>query len=125
MPGVPENFGEGHANLTPDGSQGEPTLAGVLRALNGEGANPIGWQAGIAVTANVATLGKAGYVFAIEATAATSPGPKSQIQSGSPAAGQVDVQYDADGVPTLTFNGADAVTECAATQHAVGKDLLP
>lgn len=125
MPGIPENFGEGHSNIAPDGSQGEPTLAVSLRALAGQSAaNPIAWQSGIAVAANVAVLPKSGFVIAVEATAASSAGAKSQIQSGSPAAGNVDVAYDADGVPTLTFNGTDAVTECAASQMVLGKDLL-
>lgn len=122
---IPNNFGEGHANLAPDGAQGEPTLVKVLQGLNGQNANnPIDWQIGIAVLTHVVTLAKSGFVLVVEATAASSTGAKGQIQSGSPAVGEVDVAYDAEGVPTLTFNATDAVTECAVTQLVIGKDLL-
>lgn len=71
------------------------------------------WTAGIAVVGDQATLSVPGQVIAVEATVATSAGPKQQVQSGAPAAGSVNTSYDVEGVATLTFNGADAVTECA------------
>lgn len=117
MGAIKTDFGQGGANLTPDGSAGDPSLADVLRDvaddLSGAGND---WQSGVAVVADAATLPSAGVVVAVEATAADSAGVKQQQFSDSPAEGFVQVEYDADGVPTLTFNGVDAVTECAVMQ---------
>lgn len=73
------------------------------------------WQTGVAVTTNAATLPNAGPVLAVQATTATSAGPKQQT-TAAPAAGQVQVAYGATGIPTLTFNGTDAVTVAAVSQ---------
>ncbi len=117
---ITTRFGEGGANLVPGGSGGTPVLADTLRDIAddlgaGSGAVAPSWTTGIAVSSNTVTLADAGFVLAVEATTATAAGPKQQIQSGSPAAGEVDVAYDGNGVATLTFNAVDAVTACAVS----------
>lgn len=62
--------------------------------------------------------GVAGEVLAVNATAGGSTGAKT-IVAVAPAAGQVQVTYDANGIPTLTFAAADAVTECEVVMNAV------
>jgi hypothetical protein len=123
MTTIKTDFGSGGANLNPGGSGGVPDLATTLRDIADDLAAVSGgdpdWTTGITVTTHVATLAEPGWVLAVEATTATSAGPKQQIQSGSPAAGEVDVAYTA-GVATLTFNATDAVTACAVTYVARG-----
>jgi hypothetical protein len=61
-------------------------------------------------------------VTAVDATTATAAGGKIIQSQASPAAGFVQVEYDADGIPTLTFEATDAVTECAVQQLGYGGD---
>ena len=68
------------------------------------------WDTGLVVTTHVVTLTTIGAVVAVEATTATSAGPKLIQRSAAPAAGAVQVTYDAVGIATLTFNATDAVT---------------
>lgn len=99
-----------------------------LRDANGNGFGEIlaglaeGWQTAIAVAANVAVLANPGKVIAVAATTAGATGPKGQTPS-APAAGGVQVTYDANGIPTLTFAGADAVTVCAVQQIRLPRGL--
>ena len=111
---VKEDHFEGGRNLTPKGSGGVPgeDLAGLLRT-SAVAATP-NMATGLVVAGDAYTHSGAAWVVQVEATTATSAGPK-QIVSGAPAAGQVQVSYSAAGVPTLTFNGTDAVTAAAAT----------
>jgi hypothetical protein len=117
MAQIAENFGFGGANLTPGGGAGTPTLAEALRDV-ADDLKGVGnaWQTALAVTTHVLTLAQAGLVLAVEATTATSAGVKQMQYSGSPAAGFVQVEYDAAGIPTLTFNATDAVTVAAVMQ---------
>jgi hypothetical protein len=112
MTAIPQDHFSGGKNLTDKASGGKPgeDLASLLRASLG--ATPQ-WTTGVTVTTHVATLSVAGWVTAVEGTTGTSTGPKQQIQSGSPAAGQVDVAYDSAGIATLTFNATDAITVAA------------
>jgi hypothetical protein len=79
-----------------------------------------GWSTGLAVAADVLGLPQPGYVMAVEATIGAAVGPKQQVQNGAPAAGEVNVSFDANGVATLTFNAADAITEAAVTWMPLG-----
>jgi hypothetical protein len=112
---ITEQFGTGHANLAPGGNQGQPTLAEVLREQADSYDPANGLQTGLTVATHTVTLSAAGMVLWVDATTATSAGPK-QCIVGTPAAGEVKVEYDSDGIPTLTFNATDAVTECAVQQ---------
>lgn len=111
-----------HASITLGG-----TVAGQLfsigpRAINAtmvDDFNNIGdfvsaargfWDTGLVVTANAVTLATKGSVVAVEATTATSAGPKLIQNSATPAAGAAQVTYDAQGFATVTFNATDAVT---------------
>jgi len=58
-----------------------------------------------------AKTGFAGEVVRVNVTAGGAPGDKT-IVAGAPAAGEAQVAYDANGIPTVNFNAADAVTEC-------------
>lgn len=109
-----KDFGSGGSGLTPHG-QGSPSLRDFLAALAGAADVPA-WSDAIAVSGDAATLTTPGKIVVVEGTVGTSAGPKLQRFSASPAAGQVRVVYDADGVPTLTFNGTDAITECRVVQ---------
>ena len=71
------------------------------------------WDSGLAASGDAVTLSAPGAVVAVEATTATSAGVKQVQFSAAPGAGFVRVEYDASGVPTLTFNGTDAVTVAA------------
>lgn len=119
MPALPisPNFGSGGSGLTPNGSSDLPSLAQLLRAIADSMSAVGAVQTGVAVAAHTATLTEPGLIQAVQATAATSAGPKAIILSGAPNAGQVLVEYT-DGIPTLTFNASDAVTE-AAIQQAI------
>lgn len=127
MTAITTEFGSGGSGLSPNLSTGTPDLATTLREiaedLAGVGSTlaPV-FTTAIAVVADAVVLATAGYVLAVEATTATAPGPKKQIQSGSPAAGTVDVAYAVSGVATLTFNGVDAVTACAVVILPKGAD---
>ena len=48
------------------------------------------------------------------------PGPKQQIEQGTPASGEVLVGYDADGVATLTFAAGDGITEASVHYISLG-----
>jgi len=114
MTAIKADHFDGGQNISGKASTGKPgeDLATILR----EGLVLVPqWLTGITVTTHVAVMSVAGWVVAVEATTATSAGPKQQIQSGSPAAGSVDVAYDAAGIATLTFNAVDAVTAAAVT----------
>jgi hypothetical protein len=65
-----------------------------------------------------ANTGFAGTVLAVPATTGGAPGAKT-IVTGAPAAGQVQVVYDANGIPTLNFNAADAITSCNIVMNQV------
>lgn len=103
---------------------GEPDLASLLRDmaddLAGAGND---WQSGLAVTTHVLIMPSAGAVLAVEGTTASSAGVKHAQFSAAPGAGFVQVEYDAAGIPTLTFNAADAVT-VAAVMQAAGPNVL-
>lgn len=120
MAGIPTDFGTGGAGLTPGGASASPSLLDILNGLNSVPA----WETGIAVSTNVAVMTTAGFVVAVQGTVGNTPGPKGQIQGGSPATLQVDVAYDADGIATLTFNGTDAITECAVVVLPRGASLV-
>jgi hypothetical protein len=62
----------------------------------------------LVVTADVLAFVSAGMIVAVDGVVGGTPGPK-QIVYGAPGVGQVRVAYVA-GVPTLTFNAADAIT---------------
>lgn len=65
------------------------------------------------VTAHVCVLTTAGMVLAVTVTAGGVTGNFSPIAAGmTPATTQVAVSYSAEGVATLTFAAADAVTAC-------------
>lgn len=65
------------------------------------------------VTANVCVLNTPGTVIAVTVTAGGVTGNFSPIAAGmTPATKEVAVAYSAEGVATLTFLGADAVTAC-------------
>jgi len=77
--------------------------------IRGAGAVPA-WSAALTVTSHVVTLAAAGRVVAVDAVTASATGPKSQIYTGTPGDGQVQVTYSAGGIATLTFDTSDAVT---------------
>ena len=120
MSGIPDNLGVGGSHLSPNGSSGKPSLKQILDALN---AVP-DWESGIAVGGHTATLAQAGPVLAAEGTTGAAVGGKLLVQNGAPAVGEVDVNYDADGVPTLLFNAADNITVAAVYQLTRGDDLV-
>lgn len=118
-------LGQGGTGLFTGGAGLRDNIRKLLAALasaSGATAAPA-WDTAIAVTTDTVTLPTPGRVLAVEATTATSAGPKAQIQSGTPAAGAVDVQYDAAGIATLTFNGTDAVTVCAVSKLGFGDSI--
>lgn len=128
MTAITTRFGEGGANWAPGLSAGDPSLATTLRdiasdlAAVGMTLAPV-WTTAVAVTTDVAVLATAGYVLAVEGTTGSVTGPKKVIQSGSPATTQVDIQYAASGVATLTFNAAtDSITACAVVILPRGAD---
>ncbi len=119
MSGIPARLGEGGAHLS-SGASGEPSLKTILDAIN---AVP-DWDTAVAVTTDTVTLPDAGPVIAVEGTTGNTPGPKALVQNGAPAVGSVDVNYDAAGIPTLTFNGTDAITVAAVYQLKRGDSLI-
>jgi len=79
----------------------------------------------VAVLGDASTgSGWAGEVLRVFVTAAAgvpvSPAVEYTIVTVAPAAGEVEVTYDSNGVPTLTFNAADTVDECEVVMN-----LLP
>jgi hypothetical protein len=122
-------FGSGGSGLTPNKSAGTPDLRSILAALIkaaglDQTATPdtTWWTTGVAVAGDTATLATAGRVLAVDATTATAAGGKTLQLQGTPAAGTVQVTYDSAGIPTLTFNGTDAVTVAAVMQLGYGGD---
>jgi hypothetical protein len=120
MAEIKTNFGEGGANLVPGGSGGDPDLATALRDIaddlaQGPAAQVPAWQAAAAVAADTVVLPTAGLILAVDAVAGTLAGPKVQA-FGAPAAGECQVVYDANGVPTLNFNAADGITSVRVVQ---------
>lgn len=76
----------------------------------------------IAVASNTSgALDYAGEVLQVEVTAGGSTGVKT-IVTGAPSAGECQVTYSSAGVPTLTFNAADAVTECEVVMNKLPPD---
>lgn len=87
------------------------------------GLSTSGWLEGVAVSSHTVTLTTAGRVVSVEATTATSAGPKTKRRGGTVAAGEVTVTYNDAGYATLTFNATDAVTVCAVDLLAVPASL--
>ena len=103
-------------------------LEGIARRGGSSGApTTSGWSASVAVAANTATLTTAGLIVAVEATTGTVTGPCGQRSTAPAVTRDVQVTYDDDGLPTLTFLGADAVTACVVkqitTKSGLGRDL--
>lgn len=121
MAEIKPDYGTGGAGLQPNqASTRHPALATVLRDvaddLDGvQLPDFTGWTTGAAVTTHVLALESPGPIIAVEGTTGNSTGPKSMV-TGAPAQGQVQVAYDGDGVPTLTFNTTDAITAAAYVQ---------
>lgn len=115
MATIKEKYGEG-LRIVPGHSGDDPDLATALRDVADDLGDLAGalsdWTAALPVAANVATLSRAGVPVAVEATVGGSTGAKTIVYS-APAAGEVQVTFAA-GVATLTFAGADAVTEARA-----------
>lgn len=111
MAEIKEDFGAGGRNLQP--GHGDPAVADALRDvaddLDGNKNVPT-WLTEVAVSGDAATLAQAGAVLAVKATAGSTDAM--DVVRDAPSAGQVQVTYDADGIATLTFAGADGVTEC-------------
>lgn len=119
MAEIKEEFGSGGSGLAVADRDGVSTaiafrdIADDLADLNGgAGLTDPDWLAGETVTAHVWTAAEKGHVVAVEGTTGSSTGVKTIQQSGSPAAGAVTLSFAA-GVPTLTFNAADAITDAS------------
>ena len=100
-----------------------PALSSALDAMLPVSARP--WVASdLPVAANTSgALSLAGEVTAVEATAGAAPGVKA-IVTAAPAAGEAQVVYDANGVPTINFNAADAITAIRIKANALPADYL-
>ena len=72
----------------------------------------------LAVSSHTVTMEFAGSIVAVESTEGTTTGANS-IVSGAPSTTEVQVTYDSEGVATLTFAAADAVTECQVKANSV------
>jgi len=111
MATITEKFGAGGVGLQP--GHGDPDLATILREIADDLAGFAGgdadWTAELAVTTHEVTLPNTGVPVAVEATTAGSAGVKTMQYSGTPGAGAVQVSFT-NGVATLTFAAADAVT---------------
>ncbi len=100
------------------GNTNDPTLFGffvtrIARTVTG---------ATVAGNAHKAAL--PGPVLHVQATTATSAGPKAVIVTGTPGAGEVRIDTDLmDGRDTLTFAAADVVTVCAYRQQAMPQEM--
>jgi len=76
------------------------------------------------VTADVCVLTTAGTVLAVTATAGGTTGNFRLVASGmTPATTQVAVSYSAEGIATLTFAAADAVTACKVQKTTITAGL--
>ena len=76
------------------------------------------------VTSNVCVMTTAGIVLAVTATTGGVTGNFSLIAAGqTPATTQVAVSYSAEGIATLTFLGADAVTACKVQKTTITAGL--
>ena len=121
MAQIREDYGTGGSGLANnDDNSRHPALRTVLRDIATDlselqGDAP-GWSSALTVTSHVTTIAGKGWVLAVHATAGTAAGPKAQISSGTPAAGQVLVAHGATEI-TLTFAVADAIT--AARVHLI------
>lgn len=109
-------FGSGGADMQPQGPGNPSLLRKILAVLAGAVGGVPAWSGAVTVTTHVATLSTAGPVLAVDATAGSGTGGKTLQSQASPAVGAVQVEYDGDGIPTLTFNATDAVTECKVLQ---------
>lgn len=79
------------------------------------------WEA-VAVSSHTVTLtGRKGYVVGVHSTAGTDAKYDQIVSTGTPGDGEVKVTYSS-GVPTLTFNTADAIT--AANVLFIPMDLV-
>lgn len=116
MSAIKTDFGSGGSGLAVKDGDGV-SLAIALRDVaddladlnGGAGLTDPDWLTGEAVTTNVWTGPGKGFVAAAEGTTGSSTGVKTIQQSGAPAAGAVTLSFTL-GVPTLTFNAADAIT---------------
>jgi hypothetical protein len=85
------------------------TATSYLQAPTGPSA---AWET-VAVSSHTATLtGRVGYIAAVHSLAGTDAGFDAIISTGTPGDHEVKVTYSS-GVPTLTFNTADAITSAA------------
>lgn len=78
---------------------------------------------GIAVGANTASLSTSGGIIACQATVGALTGGLTPVLH-SPASGEVGVSYNATYEPTLTFNAADAITECVVSQLQIPSEFI-
>ena len=119
-------FGTGGSDMQPQGPGNPSLLRKILATLVGAaGAAAVpAWSAELPVTTHVLVLANAGLVLAVDATTATAGGGKALQSQATPAAGYVQVEYDAAGIATLTFNTADAVTGAKVTQLAYSGDTI-
>lgn len=122
---------------TPPAPEGEDPDMGPLQryaaALRGlyEAAAALGTSTrrnaiavGAAVVADVVTLPAPGAVIAVVGDAGGSVGAKVIRPTGTPAAGEVQIEYDANDIPTLTFAAADAITSTTVHQLQVPAGLI-
>jgi hypothetical protein len=119
-------FGTGGSDMQPQG-EGNPSLLRKLLAtlVGAAGAAAVpAWSAELTVTTHVVALATAGLVLAVDATTATAAGGKTIQSQATPAAGTVQVEYDAAGIPTLTFNATDAVTGAKVLQLGYSGDTV-
>lgn len=86
-------------------------------SLGGRAAS--GWLEDVAVTTNVVILATAGLVVAVAGTTGNVTAA-CRIGIDAPATLECQVEYDATGIPTLTFFATDAVTVCAVQQIRAG-----
>ena len=113
MGAIPDKYFDAQANVSPTNREAKPDLASLLNGIYTPS-----WQSPIAVSGDTAALPAAGPVHAVVATAGSSTGPKSLVNA-APSAGEVQIVYSAAGIPTLNFNGADAVTSADVSQSAL------
>lgn len=121
MAQIREDYGTGGSGLVNnDDNSRHPALRTVLRDIAtdlGELQGPApGWSAPLVVASDTTTIAGKAWVLAVHATAGGAAGPKAQISSGVPAAGQVLVTHGATEIE-LEFAAADAIT--AARVHLI------
>ena len=121
-------------NPTIDPTEGEAWRDAYYNAMIGTTVDPTNFGffviriartvTGAAVAASVHKAVLPGPVLHVQATTATSTGPKVVIVTGTPGAGEVRLDTDsADGRDTLTFAAADAVTVCAYRQQGMPQEM--